>query len=89
MSDVPELDKLLEEHENVKINLKWLKRERAFRLFLLLNIISVILLLGNIGLFFPIIGILSSLTLAIKESVSDLFEINPKKIDLTKRYNYK
>jgi hypothetical protein len=56
MSDMPELDRLLEEHAVFKSNMEWYRRECwsvwLFRLLPCLFVIPVVLLVGPLGFLF-------------------------------------
>lgn len=98
MSDVPELDRLIEEAENLRTNMKWRKRDRFFKLtlffFSLLIPVSFLFML-----FFPsyaaapiialFIVILFSLAFAFFDMVSLLLKDDWEGVDMTKRYNRK
>lgn len=98
MSDVPELDRLLEEEANIRRNRAWDKRDRFFNLTLACMILSVLiclpasLLLGEIGIFIStalfFAAILPALAGAAFELLNALLTPPPRR-DPTKRYNYK
>lgn len=56
MSDIPELDEIISESENIRFNKRWDKKDRFFRrslgymLLATLSIFPLGLLLGNIGI---------------------------------------
>lgn len=98
MSDVPELDKLLEEAENVRRNKKWARNDRLFRHTIGYMLLSVLLIFPAGLLFGPlgavviamcfILSILPALCLSVYDLLSDCFTDPPPR-DPTKRYNYK
>mgnify|MGYP003338226958 CR=1 FL=1 len=98
MSDVPELDRLIDEAENIRINRAWHKRERIFNLTLagllliMLLTVPLLLTLGEIGAI-VIAGLFSALTIPILAGAafSLMYELltPPSSRDMTKRYHYK
>lgn len=85
MSDVPELDKLLEEHEIYKSNIEWEKRERLFmfgyRFFVWL--VAVVVVIGTIG------GAVGAVLIPALWAVGEWIVPEPQKRDPFKRYMYK
>lgn len=84
MSDVPELDKLLEEHRVFKFNTAWDRRDRWFlaslRIFLTAAIVFAVC---------GIEGWLGLIALPIIWPFMNYFIPNPPYRDPFKRYNYK
>jgi hypothetical protein len=100
MSKVPELDRLIEESENFRTNMRWRKRDRLFKLFMLQLIIIFPLFFLLFLSFGPAVSscIISIYFFAIcsfmlVQSFKDLFEDFLKDDwegkDMTKRYNRK
>lgn len=98
MSDVPELDRLLDEAENVKRNLQWARQDRLFRrtlgLFIIgvLAIVPLVIVFGEIGAVIAaswiVISSLPILGLGLHTILRGCFTDPPRR-DPTKRYNYK
>jgi hypothetical protein len=95
MSDVPELDKLIEEHENVKRNLRFLHRDRMFKRHMLSMItiviltIPLLLILRDLGAIIISVWFGVSIIDMFYNMILDLLKEKEPKIDLTKRYHYK
>lgn len=95
MSDVPELDRLLDEHENVKRNMYWESRDRFFRRTMGYATIAALLtipcglLLGASGVWistvFFCLSIVPFLLISLAELLLACF-MDPPRRDLTKRY---
>jgi hypothetical protein len=100
VSDVPELDKIIEESENVRRNKKWQRRDKAFKLTMLCLLLMIpIFLIGTVlfGAEFAAIittGLLifTLLPMAVEatfEIINDLLKDDWEGKDMTKRYNRK
>ena len=95
MSDVPELDRLLDEHENVKSNMYWENRDMFFRRTMGYMTLSALLMLP-LGLLFGVSGVVLAtvffcLTVApfLLISLAELMVfcfMDPPRRDRTKRY---
>lgn len=100
MSDVPELDRIIEESENVRRNKKWQKRDRAFKLTMLCLFLMIPILLISTVLFgaefaaiittgllmFALVPMAVEITFEI---ITDLLKDDWEGKDMTKRYNRK
>jgi len=100
MSDIPELDRLIEENENFRCNMKWRRRDRSFKLFMLFMILLFPMYFFNIFIFgveiasmLIVVLFILSLSPLIYECSLDIFEgllkDDWKNIDMNKRYNRK
>lgn len=98
MSDVPELDRLLDEHENVKRNMYWESRDMFFRRTMGYMTLSVLLMLP-LGLLFGVSGVVLAtvlfcltvvpfLLISLAELMLSCF-MDPPRRDRTKRYMHK
>jgi hypothetical protein len=83
MSDVPELDKLIEEHAVFKFNTAWDRRERRF-----LAALRITLTAAMVALLCGLVGWLGLLTLPIIWSRLNRIIPNPPYRDPFKRYRY-
>lgn len=98
MSDVPELDRLIEEADNVRRNTRWETRDRIFRhslgylMLCVLLIIPSALLLGPFGVYIiatcAVVSLCPAFCLAVSELLKECFTDPPPR-DPTKRYTYK
>jgi hypothetical protein len=82
MSDVPELDRLLEEHDIFKLNVAWDRRERLF-----LMIIRIFILVFSTFMMCLLFGCLGIFTLFLAKFMWIIVP-NPPFKDPFKRYNY-
>lgn len=98
MSDIPELDRLIEESENVRRNKMWDLQDRIIRRTLgyfmlsLLLIIPLSILFGKYGAVAAIMSALVSTTPLLFWAIYILLHgcfIDPPPRDPTKRYMYK
>lgn len=100
MSDIPELDHLIEENENFRYNIKWRRRDKSSKFFMLFMILLFPVYFLNIFIFglevasilMVILFILSLLPLiyeCLTDMVEDLLKDDWKNIDMNKRYNRK
>lgn len=100
MSDVPELDRMIEESENVRRNMKWRRRDRLFKLSFLLQFLSFplfflsVFVFGvNIASFILLCYFCLSLLPLLFEAFGDIMQNFLKDdwegVDMTKRYQRK
>jgi hypothetical protein len=98
MSDVPELDRLLDERANVKKNKQWEWRDRLHRrafgcmLLCVLTFFPLVFLFGDVGAFIcggvMLFCLAPILAAAVFEVLAECFKDPPPR-DPTKRYHYK
>lgn len=98
MSDVPELDRLLEEAELVRRNLQWERTDRFMRVSLGCVVVCALLtiplgvLFGKIGIAAGLVAVLFSAApifgAAVYMILRECFAAPPKR-DPTKRYKYR
>lgn len=98
MSDVPELDTLLEEAETVRNNRRWSRGERLWRLTVGCAVLSFLLslplmfLFGDVGALIGTVLLCGSLLPTLVRGVFDFLVWAfqpPKPYDYTKRYQHK
>jgi hypothetical protein len=100
MSDIPELDRLIEESENVRRNQKWRRQDRRFKaavlsmiLFFNISLLSFFVLPTNIFVFvvcfFFVLILFPLLYEASIEIISELIKDDWEGVDMTKRYHRK
>lgn len=100
MSDIPELDRLIEENENFRCNMKWRRRDQSSKLFMLSMILLFPMYFFNIFIFgvevasilmviFLILSFLPFVYECLTDMVEYLLKDDYKNIDMNKRYNRK
>lgn len=100
MSDIPELDRLIEESENFRRNKKWRRQDRIFKLSILFGIFSFVLFFFSIFVFGPeiasiiltcffVASIVPVLCEALIGIIHDLLKDDWEGRDMTKRYQRK
>lgn len=98
MSDVPELDKLIEESDNYRSNISWRKKDRFFKLSFSFMLFIVPIFLFFVA-FFPsyvmlpfsllVAFFVAILSLCFFDVMSFLFKDDWDGVDMTKRYQRK
>ena len=97
MSDIPELDRLIEESENIRRNQNWRRQDRFFKLSMLFIIFSFLSFILTIPVFGPevaavilvvfFIGCLMPLLyMAFRDVFFELLKDDWEGRDMTKRY---
>lgn len=98
MSDIPQLDRMIEESERVRQNQKWDRQERLAKIacgavvIVLFALAPLVLLLGDFGVCLSLCLLAASLLPIL---VGHVFELvtwvltPPRPRDPTKRYHYK
>lgn len=97
MSDIPELDRLIEENENFRCNIKWRRRDRSFKIFMLLMILLFPIYFFNIFVFgvevasilmvvYFILSLLPFVCECFFDIIEDVLKDDWKSRDMTKRY---
>lgn len=81
MSDVPELDRLLDEHANYRRNMAWNRQEAAFILTMRLGV-TVLLTAALVG----IVGISGAIAAAVVWDFTEIAMPKPQRRDPFKRY---
>jgi len=100
MSSIPELDRLIEESENVRRNQKWRRQDRRFKtailfmiLFFNLSLLSFFILPPSaiifITCFFSVFILFPLLYEASRDLILELLKDDWEGVDMTKRYNRK
>lgn len=100
MSDVPELDQLIEESENVRRNKKWRRQDRFFKFFVSTTLFGFFLFFISLFVFGPetasviicvffLCGMLPFICETFFDMIGHLLKDDWEGRDMTKRYQRK